>query len=74
MSFWDQLFTQQKPVVGLSPMDGVTDAAMRYMTAKYGRREFSNHKFSNSQMSGVNVMFTEFVSVDALHYAEGERR
>lgn len=40
-------------------MDGVTDAAFRYMVGKYGRPD---------------VMFTEFVSVDALHYASGERR
>ncbi|MFZ2199703.1 MAG: tRNA-dihydrouridine synthase [Microgenomates group bacterium] len=45
--------------LGLSPMDGVTDAAMRYMTAKYSRPDF---------------LFTEFVSVDALHFATGERR
>ncbi|KKU44930.1 MAG: tRNA-dihydrouridine synthase [Microgenomates group bacterium GW2011_GWC2_46_7] len=43
----------------MSPMDGVSDAAMRYMTAKYGKPD---------------VMFSEFVSVDALHYATGERR
>ena len=46
-------------IVGLSPMDGVTDGAFRYMVAKYGH---------------LDVMFTEFVSVDALHYATGERR
>lgn len=57
--FWDDLYQQDKPVVGLSPMDGVTDAAMRYMTAKYGQPD---------------IMLTEFVSVDALHYATGERR
>lgn len=45
--------------MGLSPMDGVTDGAMRYMSAKYGNPD---------------IMFTEFVSVDALHYATGERR
>lgn len=56
---WEALFASGKPVVGLSPMDGVTDAPMRYMTAKYG---------------APDVMFTEFVSVDALHYATGERR
>jgi len=80
MNFWTDLFTKKKMVLGLSPMDGVTDAAMRYMTAKYGREEITNHKFpacagrSNSQMGcgGVDVMFTEFVSVDALHYATGD--
>ncbi len=45
--------------MGLSPMDGVTDAAMRYMVGKYGKPD---------------VMLTEFVSVDALHFATGERR
>ena len=59
MSFWDELYNQGNPVVGLSPMDGVTDAPMRYMTAKYGKPD---------------VLLTEFVSVDGLHYATGERR
>lgn len=59
MSFWDQLWQKGRPVLGLSPMDGVTDAAFRYMVGKYG---------------SPDVMFTEFVSVDALHYAKGERR
>lgn len=45
--------------LALSPMDGVTDAAMRYMVAKYGRPDY---------------LLTEFVSVDALHYASGDRR
>lgn len=59
MNFWDDLFVKNKMVLGLSPMDGVTDVAMRYMTAKY---------------SCPDLLFTEFVSVDALHYATGERR
>jgi nifR3 family TIM-barrel protein len=49
-------------------MDGVTDAAFRYMVGKYGSRH------SGSVGGGVDVMFTEFVSVDALHFASGERR
>jgi len=56
---WDKLFANKKMVLGLSPMDGVTDAAMRFMVAKYGRPD---------------VMLSEFVSVDALHFAVGERR
>lgn len=59
MTFWDKLWAANKPILGLSPMDGVTDAAFRYMVGKYGRPD---------------VMFTEFVSVDALHFASGERR
>lgn len=57
--FWNDLIRRGKPIVGLSPMDGVTDAAMRYMSAKYGRPD---------------IMFSEFVSVDALHFAPPERR
>lgn len=59
MSFWEDLYKHKKFVVGLSPMDGVTDAAMRYMTAKY---------------SQPDLLFSEFVSVDALHFASSERR
>ncbi len=46
-------------MIGMSPMDGVTDAPFRYMVAKYGRPD---------------VIFTEFVSVDGLHYAEGVKK
>lgn len=75
MTFWNNLFASKEMILGLSPMDGVTDAPFRYMVAKYGGREFSNNKFSNSQIrTGVDIIFTEFVSVDALHFAQGERR
>lgn len=83
MSFWDVLFAQNRPILGLSPMDGVTDAAMRYMTAKYsGRteRKYSGESQENGKTgkleneNGVDLLFTEFVSVDALHHATGERR
>jgi len=40
-----------KPIVGLSSMDGVSDAAMRQITARYGRPA---------------LMMTEFTSVDGL--------
>lgn len=58
MSFWNDLLTKGEPIVGLSPMDGVTDAPMRYMSAKYGH---------------PHIMFTEFVSVDALTHAKEEQ-
>lgn len=58
MTFWNDLFESKKMVLGLSPMDGVTDVAMRYMTAKYG---------------SPDVLFTEFVSVDALTHAKEEK-
>lgn len=46
--FWANL---KKPILGLSPMDGITDAAFRYMTAKYGKPD---------------VIYTEFVNVEGL--------
>ena len=42
--FWDKL---EKPIIGLSPMDGVTDAACRYITAKYGKPSFMMTEFTN---------------------------
>ncbi|MBI4716029.1 MAG: tRNA-dihydrouridine synthase [Nitrospirae bacterium] len=47
-SFWNHL---PQPIIGLAPMDGVTDAAFRDVTARQG---------------GPDVTFTEFVSVDRI--------
>jgi tRNA-dihydrouridine synthase len=46
--FWKDL---PRPIIGLSPMDGVTDAPMRFIAKKYGEPD---------------VIYTEFVSVDGL--------
>ena len=46
MSFWQNL---EKPLVGLSPMDGITDEPMRFITKKYGR---------------ADLIFTEFINVE----------
>jgi nifR3 family TIM-barrel protein len=51
MSFWKDI---EKPIIGLSPMDGITDASYRFIAAKHGRPD---------------VMLTEFVSVDAAAFA-----
>ncbi len=48
VSFWQSL---SKPIIGLAPMDGVTDAAFRYITDKYGKPD---------------VFFTEFIPVEAI--------
>ena len=58
MNFWSELFGKKKMVLGLSPMDGVTDSVMRYMSAKYGEPD---------------ILLTEFVSVDALAHAKEEK-
>ncbi|HEX6437140.1 MAG TPA: tRNA-dihydrouridine synthase [Candidatus Binatia bacterium] len=50
-NFWRLI---NRPIVGLSPMDGVTDASFRYITAKHG---------------GPDVIFTEFVNIQAAFHA-----
>jgi tRNA-dihydrouridine synthase len=51
MNFWQ---TIDKPVIGVAPMDGVSDASFRFITAKHG---------------GPDVSFTEFVNVAAASFA-----
>jgi tRNA-dihydrouridine synthase len=51
MSFWHDI---PKPIVGLSPMDGVTDASFRLIVARHG---------------GPDITVTEFVNVDAAIHA-----
>jgi tRNA-dihydrouridine synthase len=51
MNFWQNI---DRPIIGLSPMDGVTDACFRFITAKHGRPD---------------VIFTEFVNVETVLYA-----
>jgi len=52
-SFWQTL---AKPIVGLAPMDGVSDQPFRFIQKKYGKPD---------------LVFTEFVSVEGLcHSAE----
>ena len=51
MNFWQ---TIPKPIIGLAPMDSVTDASFRFITAKHGRPD---------------VMLTEFVNIQSAIYA-----
>jgi len=51
MSFWQEF---KKPIIGLSPMDGISDMAFREITKKYSK---------------LDIIFTEFESVDALLHA-----
>jgi nifR3 family TIM-barrel protein len=50
MSFWHRI---AQPIIGLSPMDGVTDPAFRFIVARYGKPD---------------VQFTEFINVDEICY------
>jgi tRNA-dihydrouridine synthase len=51
MNFWHEI---PKPVIGLAPMDGVTDASFRYIAAKHG---------------GPDVTLTEFVNIQSALYS-----
>jgi tRNA-dihydrouridine synthase len=51
MNFWQKIPT---PIIGLSPMDGVTDASFRFITAKHG---------------SPDVILTEFVNVETAFHA-----
>jgi nifR3 family TIM-barrel protein len=48
MSFWRRI---SQPIIGLAPMDGVTDPAFRFIVAKHGKPD---------------VLFTEFISVEEI--------
>ncbi len=50
MSFWHDI---TQPIIGLSPMDGVTDPAFRFIVASHGKPD---------------VQFTEFVNVDEIYH------
>jgi nifR3 family TIM-barrel protein len=49
MSFWDNL---PQPIIGLAPMDGVTDAAFRCIVARHGKPD---------------VQYTEFTDVEQIY-------
>ena len=51
MNFWQEI---TKPIIGVSPMDGITDASFRYITAKHG---------------GPDVTLTEFVNIQSAFYS-----
>ena len=51
MNFWRSI---PRPIIGLSPMDGVTDPSFRFITAKHGRPD---------------VILTEFVNIQSAIYA-----
>lgn len=48
--FWENL---AKPIIGLAPMDGVSDAPFRYITATHGK---------------PSLLITEFTNVEALNH------
>lgn len=58
--FWDKL---ESPIIGLSPMDGVTDAPFRYMVCKYSAPSLVMTEFCNVEglARGAVSMLKEFI-------------
>src|SRR5258706_13214317 len=44
MNFWHYI---PKPIIGLSPMDGVTDASFRWIAARHGGPDITATEFTN---------------------------
>lgn len=63
-SFWDTL---QQPIIGLSPMDGVTDAPCRTMHGIYGRPDVVLTEFTNVEglWRGSDRIFRDFLYTPA---------
>lgn len=58
--FWENL---PSPIIGLSPMDGVTDAPFRYMLSKYSKPSLVMTEFTNVEglARGAVSMLKEFI-------------
>jgi tRNA-dihydrouridine synthase B len=63
-SFWDTL---QQPIIGLAPMDGVTDAPCRTMHGIYGRPDVVLTEFTNVEglWRGSDRIFRDFLYTPA---------
>lgn len=64
LSFWDNL---QQPIIGLAPMDGVTDAPCRTMHGLYGRPDVVLTEFTNVEglWRGSDRIFRDFLYTPA---------
>ena len=66
MDFWQRI---DKPIIGLSPMDGVTDASFRLVAARHGRPDLCMTEFTS--VEGICCGADSFVR--DFHYGEYER-
>src|SRR5437867_11382025 len=66
MSFWHHI---PQPIIGLSPMDGVTDPAFRFIVARHGKPDVQVTEFSNVD----EVCHGGEAAWQQLQYAEIER-
>ena len=63
-SFWEKI---PQPIVGLAPMDGVTDAPCRTMHGLYGRPDLVITEFTNVEglWRGSDRIFRDFLYTPA---------
>lgn len=66
MSFWDRL---PRPIVGLAPMDGVTDATFRRVVARAGKPDVTFTEFTHVN----DICRAPDFLLDSLIYSEEER-
>ncbi len=66
MNFWPAL---PRPVIGLSPMDGVTDASFRYIIARQGKPDVTFTEFTHVH----DVCRGREILLETLIYSEIER-
>jgi len=66
MNFWSAL---SRPVIGLSPMDGVTDASFRYIIARQGKPDVTFTEFTHVH----DVCRGPEILLETLIYSEIER-
>lgn len=64
--FWKKL---DKPIIGLAPMDGVTDAPFRYITAKYGKPDITITEFTTTE----GICAGAVKALQAFRYDQSER-
>ncbi len=65
-SFWKTL---PQPIIGLAPMDGVTDSAFRYIVATYGKPDVVFTEFTNVH----DICAGRLKALDSLRYSKVER-
>jgi tRNA-dihydrouridine synthase len=65
-NFWQNI---PRPIIGLSPMDGVTDASFRHITAKHGGPDVTLTEFVNIQ----SAIFAPDILLKDFTYSEIER-
>jgi tRNA-dihydrouridine synthase len=61
--------TLPQPIIGLAPMDGVTDSAFRHIVATYGKPDIVFTEFTNVH----DICSGRLKALDSLRYSEVER-